>query len=129
MRADELPQNGLRQPRAGGLALARPDWKALERISARKIAPIPASRLHAMLGGGRVPPSLSRFDHAGVEAVWVGSLIAPNIELWYLDAVVGERRRDVRPMGDAMIDHRHKDQACVIVECPTIASFAHLVGC
>jgi len=41
--------NGLRQPSAGGRALVRPAGKALERIPARKMPLIPASRLHAML--------------------------------------------------------------------------------
>jgi hypothetical protein len=45
-----LPPNGLRQPRAGGLARWLKIGKALEYITTWKIAPIPASRLHALLG-------------------------------------------------------------------------------
>jgi hypothetical protein len=39
------------QARASELLLLLPTGKALERIPTRKIAPIPAIRLHAVLGG------------------------------------------------------------------------------
>jgi hypothetical protein len=45
-----MPANGQRQPRAGGLEQTLPSGKALYFIAARKIAPSPASRLHAVLG-------------------------------------------------------------------------------
>jgi hypothetical protein len=44
------PPNGWRQPRAGGLVLLFPSWKAVYHIWKRKMPPIPASRLHAVLG-------------------------------------------------------------------------------
>jgi hypothetical protein len=54
--------NGLRQPRAGGLARRIPSWKAVYRISTRKIAHVPASRLHAVLGSEAVIPATAFQD-------------------------------------------------------------------
>lgn len=48
------PANGWRQPRADGLAQRIPSWNTLYRILTRKIATIPASRLHPASTAGRV---------------------------------------------------------------------------
>jgi hypothetical protein len=103
-----------------------PGWKALARLPARKIDLIPARRRHALVGVVAVQRSVSCSSDVGVEPFWVGSLIAPHIELRNLHAVVREGGRDVSPMGDTMIYHRHEDQAGVIVKCPPIARFMHL---
>jgi hypothetical protein len=45
--------NGLRQPRVDGLVRQGITGKALERILTRKACSIPATRLHAVVGGAR----------------------------------------------------------------------------
>jgi hypothetical protein len=76
------PPNGLRQPRAGGLARTFPNRKALYPIPARKIAHVPASRLHAMLGRAlpRLQPTFYSVNNRS--GYWVNPKLQRHIGLW-----------------------------------------------
>jgi hypothetical protein len=82
-----------------------------------------------LLGDVGLQTSRTSFDHSGLKPFWVCRLIAPDIEFWCTEAIMIECRSDVSPMGDAMIDYRHEDQACLIIEFPSVAFFMHTLSC